>query len=884
MTTPSPKNPFEKFTSDAKMALQIAEEEAKKMNSPSVGTGHLLLAMLDNPQSLAFSILFGNGISQENVRSLLQEIAVEASDSDFPNLLSIPLRRTVENAVRIALQFQHNFVGSEHLLLSLLGESPSAAEEILQKMHVVKDDLREQVEGILSQLSEGGKNRGKNLLEDLFSGLAGAVAVMRGQEPPEEEPPYRKERAKKQNPLGNLGNMPQQQENDDDESDTPALDFFSTNLSEMAENGEIDPVIGREKEIDRVINILNRKTKNNPVLVGEPGVGKTAIVEGIASAIYEGNVPTGLMNKRVLMLDMGALIAGTKYRGEFEDRLKEVIEDAIESEGEVIIFIDELHTIIGAGSAEGSLDAANILKPALSRGKIQLIGATTFDEYRKHIEKDKALERRFQPVIVEEPSIEDSITILKGIRSSFEKFHQLQISDEAVIDAVKLSKRFITDRFLPDKAIDLMDEASAQRGHRSQRKTEEIKKLEEQVLKLSKRKEEEVRNQNYEKALQLKKEAEKLEAEIKTLRTEVPKNMPKVIIGKEDIAKVVSRSTGIPIEKLVGDDAKKLLELEKSLKERVIGQDEAIIEISRAIRRSRVGITDQNRPIGTFLFLGPTGVGKTELVRVLSEEVFAKKDALIKIDMSEFMERHNVSRLVGATAGYVGYEEGGQLTESVRRKPYSLVLFDEIEKAHTDFQNILLQIFEDGALTDAKGRRIDFRNTIVVMTSNIGADILTNEANKIGFSTRGPALEKAEQDFEEKSEMVLEQVKKHFRPEFLGRLDKVVVFRPLTQKHIREIVKIQLRELENRLQEKEVSLSYSDVVIDFLAKKSFDSKNGARHVRKVIRDEVENIITEGFLSGKIKEGSRIQLVRGKKGETLEWKFAEKAPVRTTVIA
>jgi ATP-dependent Clp protease ATP-binding subunit ClpC len=876
MTPPSPKNPFEKFTSDAKIALQIAEEEAKKMNAPSVGTGHLLLALLDNPQSLAFSILFGNGISQENIRSLLQETSPEVSDSDFPNLLSVPLRRTVENAVRVALRFQHNFVGSEHLLLSLLNESPSAAEEILQKMHVVKDDLREQVEGILAQFSENGKNRGKNLLEDLFSGLAGAVAVMRGQENPEEEPPYRKERGKKQNPLGNT---PPQTENDEEESDTPALDFFSTNLSEMAENGEIDPVIGREKEIDRVINILNRKTKNNPVLVGEPGVGKTAIVEGLATAIYEGNVPTGLMNKRVLMLDMGALIAGTKYRGEFEDRLKEVIEDAIESEGEVIIFIDELHTIIGAGSAEGSLDAANILKPALSRGKIQLIGATTFDEYRKHIEKDKALERRFQPVIVEEPNVEDSVSILKGIRPSFEKFHQLEISDEAIIAAVKLSKRFVTDRFLPDKAIDLMDEASAQRGHRSQRKTEEIKKIEEKILKLSKRKEEEVRNQNYEKALQLKKESEKLETELQRLRSEAPKNMPKVTIGKDDIAKVVSRSTGIPIEKLVGNDAKKLLELEKSLRERVIGQDEAILEIARAIRRSRIGITDQNRPIGTFLFLGPTGVGKTELVRVLAEEIFAKKDALIKIDMSEFMERHNVSRLVGATAGYVGYEEGGQLTESVRRKPYSLVLFDEIEKAHTDFQNILLQIFEDGGITDAKGRRIDFRNTIIVMTSNIGADILTNEANKIGFSTRGSALEKAEQDFEEKSEMVLEQVKKHFRPEFLGRLDKTVVFRPLAQKHIREIVKIQLGELGNRLHEKEVSLFYSDVVIDFLAKKSFDSKNGARHVRKVIRDEVENTITEGFLSGKIIEGSHIQLVRGKKGETLEWKFAEKTDLK-----
>ncbi|MEI7511386.1 MAG: ATP-dependent Clp protease ATP-binding subunit [Candidatus Peregrinibacteria bacterium] len=877
---PIPANPFEKFTPDARVALQIAEEESTILKCFYVGTEHLLSAILGNSQSIAFSILFHNGVSQESVRALYYSISPELADPAFPNTMSLPLRHAVEQAVAIAFRYKHNFVGSEHLLAGLLENPQNGACQILMKMSIVLDDLNQQIKRVLEQLSETSKDKEKNLIEEIFHGLSGAVAVMRGIDPKGEKP-YRKKRKteekREEDDFDEEDDLDDEEDDfdgveDDGDSETPALDFFSTDLSEMAKNGEIDPIIGRSQEIERLIHILNRKTKNNPILIGEPGVGKTAVVEGLALAIHGGDVPTGLAGKRVVSLDMGALIAGTKYRGEFEDRLKEVIDDAIESEGDVILFIDELHTIIGAGSAEGTLDAANLLKPALSRGKIQVVGATTFDEYRKYIEKDKALARRFQPVTVDEPEEVDAIKILLGLKESFEKYHRITITEKAVEEAVKLSKRFIPDRFLPDKAIDLLDEASARKGHKSHKKTEEMKKLEEQISAITKKKEEAVRNQNYEKALKIKHDIEKMEGDIKKQREIVSKNVPQETITEQDIAEVISRITGVPLEKLMGSDMRRLLDLEKQLKTRVIGQDTAVTEIAQAIRRSRVGISDTNRPIGSFLFLGPTGVGKTELVRVIAEEVFARKDALVKIDMSEFMERHAVSRLVGATAGYVGYEDGGQLTEAIRRKPYSVVLFDEVEKAHPDFQNILLQIFEDGYLTDAKGVKVDFRNTIIIMTSNIGADVLTNEATKIGFSTGGNALEKAEHDFEEKSEMVMDQVKKHFRPEFLGRLDKVIIFKPLSKKHIREVVKIQLEELLQRLKSKDFTLSYSDAVINFLTEKSFDPKNGARKVRKILRDEVENLITEKILMGNIEEGGKVQLVMAKKGENLDVKM------------
>ncbi|MBI5414148.1 ATP-dependent Clp protease ATP-binding subunit [Candidatus Peregrinibacteria bacterium] len=861
------KNPFERMTPDAKVSLEKAEEEARLMESAYVGTEHLLLGILSNPQNLGAAILQTMGITPDNVRITIPSCPPEPHDPNVPNSLSDPLRKTIEQAFRIALQQKHNFVGSEHLLAAMLHSENSAAVAVFQKMHLPIAEVQKQIMDIFHQMTNSSEQKVQNSLEDFLQGLTGALVNLQKNVDFRDAFRHKGKKGGPQMYPQNEGEMPIEEE-----SSTPALDFFSTDLNVEYRNGKIDPIIGRNEEIERVIHILNRKTKNNPALIGEPGVGKTAIAEGLAVAIEKGEVPDSLLGKRVVALDMSALIAGTKYRGEFEERLKEVIEDAISSEGKIIVFIDELHTLVGAGSAEGSLDAANILKPALARGKIQVIGATTYDEYRKHIEKDKALERRLQPIYVDEPTEEEAIEIMKGIRPYFEEYHHLKISDSAVEAAVHLSKRYVPDRFLPDKAIDLMDEAAAKCGGKSQQKTPEIQTLLNRIQTISKKKEEFVRNQNFERALQMKKDQETLESELEQKKAESlqKSQMAKsVTIFEKDIAEVVARSTGIPVTKLLKDEARKLLDLEKMLEKRIVGQQESILEVAKAIRRSRVGIGDQKRPVGSFLFLGPTGVGKTELVKVLAEELFQKKDALIKIDMSEFMERHNVSRLTGTTAGYVGYESGGQLTESVRKKPYSVVLFDEIEKAHPDFQNILLQIIEDGSLTDGKGKKVDFRNTILVMTSNIGAETLTNEAIKIGFSTQGDALDRAEQDFSEKSEIVIDQVKKHFRPEFLGRLDKVLIFKPLTQKHIKKIIEIQLEELAGRLLEKNLTLKFLPPVLDFLAVKSFDQKSGARKVRKVIQEEIEDLLSQAMLAGQVKDGDTVKLVRGKQGKKLE---------------
>ncbi|WP_448576815.1 ATP-dependent Clp protease ATP-binding subunit [Thermomicrobium sp.] len=792
---------FEKFTERARKVLALAQEEARRFNHNYIGTEHLLLGLVREGEGVAARVLQSMGVQLPKVRSAVEFIIGRGESTVVGEIGLTPrARKVIEYAVDEARRLGHHYIGTEHLLLGLVREGEGIAAGVLESLGVNLEKVRQQVLQVLAQ---------------------GTAYQQRAQQ-----------------------------------TKTPYLDALGFDLTEAARLGKLDPVIGRHNEIERVMQILSRRTKNNPALIGEPGVGKTAIVEGLAQRIVAGDVPEPLQGKRLVALDIGALVAGTKYRGEFEERLKKIVAEVKESG--TILFIDELHTLVGAGAAEGAVDAANILKPALSRGEVQTIGATTLDEYRKYIERDAALERRFQPVIVNEPTVEETIEILKGIRERYEEHHKLKISDEALHAAAVLAARYVTDRFLPDKAIDLVDEAASRvRMYRSA-SPPSLKEARRGLESLRRELDAAVASQEFELAAELRERERQLVQRIHELeqhwREEQGQEEP--VVTEEDIAQVVSMWTGIPLTRLHTEESERLLHMEEALHERVIGQDEAISTLARAVRRARAGLKDPRRPIGTFIFLGPTGVGKTLLARALAEFMFGSEDALIKIDMSEFMERHTVSRLVGAPPGYIGYEEGGQLTEAVRRKPYSVILLDEIEKAHPEAFNILLQIMEDGNLTDAKGRRVDFRNTILIMTSNIGAELIQREGS-LGFAVADDPTKKMQADYTAMKDKVLSQLKQTFRPEFLNRIDAVIVFHPLTPEHVRQIVDLELKRIRKQLAEQQIGLEVTDAAKDLLAKRGYDRQFGARPLRRIIQNLIEDPLAEAILAGRFKPGSTV---------------------------
>jgi len=794
---------FEKFSERARRVLTLAQEEAQHLKHNYIGTEHILLGLVREEEGVAAKVLANLGVGLNKVRASVEFIIGRGEKAGAGETgLSPRARRVIELAIDEARYLGHNYIGTEHLLLGLLREGEGIAAGVLDSFGITLERARAEVTRVLSQ----GAPRSK---------VARTV------------------------------------------SQTPALDQLGLDLTEAARAGKLDPVIGRTKEIERVIQILSRRTKNNPALIGEPGVGKTAIVEGLAHRIVGGDVPEVLEGKRLIVLDMGAVVAGTKYRGEFEERLKKII-DEIKTAGNCMLFIDEFHSLVGAGAAEGAVDAANLLKPSLARGELQCIGATTLDDYRKYVERDAALERRFQPILVEEPSVDETLEILRGIKERYEEHHRLKISDEALSAAATLAARYIPDRFLPDKAIDLVDEAASR--VRIRHRTMPIS------LKDAKRVEDSVRRdkdaalatQQYEYAAELRKRERQIVDKIKKLEEEWrgQQKEEESVVTAEDIAEVVGMWTGIPVVQLAEDETTRLLEMEEVLHHRIIGQDEAITTIAKAVRRARAGLKDPRHPIGNFVFLGPTGVGKTELVRALAEFMFGSEDTLIRLDMSEFMEKHAVSRLVGAPPGYVGYDEGGQLTEAVRRKSYCCILLDEIEKAHPDVFNILLQIFDDGHLTDAKGRRVDFRNSIIVMTSNIGAELI-RKGSSIGFASRSDEAKTRQMDYERMKEKLLGELKKTFRPEFLNRVDGVVVFHSLTKEHIRQIVDLMLATVTQQLAEKKVKLEVTDSAKDFLGEKGYDEVYGARPLRRVIQDRVEDKLSEDLLGGKFQAGDTV---------------------------
>jgi ATP-dependent Clp protease ATP-binding subunit ClpC len=801
--------PFERFTERAKKVLTLAQEEAERSHHSYIGTEHLLLGLLREGEGLAAKVLNNLGVEIGKVRQTIESVLGRNERIIIQQIIPTSrVKKVIEISFEEARRMGHNYVGTEHLLLGLLIEGEGIAAHVLEDLGATLDKVRAEIERLLHD----------STVDDA--------------EPTPKKP-----------------------------SKTPLLDQFGRDLTELARKNQLDPVIGREMEIERVIQILSRRTKNNPALIGEPGVGKTAIAEGLAQQIILGNIPESLLNKRVLTLDMGALVAGTKYRGEFEERLKKIL-DEIRSSREVVLFIDELHTLVGAGAAEGAIDAANILKPALARGEIQCIGATTLNEYRKYIEKDAALERRFQPVFVDQPTLEETIDILHGIKALYEKHHRVTITEAAVKSAAVLSDRYVSDRALPDKAIDLIDEASARVRMKLTTTPDDLKELQKDIKSLQADKEDAIAHQDYETAASIRDKEKKLKEKYaqkeQTWRDKLGETVPEV--SEEHIAQIVAAWTGVPVSRLVEEETSRLLRMEEELHKRVVGQEDAIQTVSQAVRRARAGLKDPRRPIGSFIFLGPTGDGKTELARALPEYMFDTEDALIRLDMSEFMERHTTARLVGSPPGYVGYDEGGQLTEAVRRRPYSVILFDEIEKAHPEVFNMLLQILEDGRLSDAKGKVVNFANTLLVMTSNLGLRDINQAQTALGFQA---SLSEGETDVDRRhklmKEKIDEELKRMFRPEFLNRVDGIITFKPLSKEQIREIVDLQLNRLMKHLREQEIEIEVTDAAKDRLGEEGFDKVYGARPLRRVITNRIEDQLSEALLRNQISRGDTVMV-------------------------
>lgn len=801
---------MQRFTDDAQRVLSFAQEAALELGHDYVGTEHVLIGLIKVKNGVAAKALNELGLSAETIIEDVEEHIGRGNKKASSVYMTPRVKHVLELAVEVANHMNHNYVGTEHILLGLLSDGGGVAVGILRNHNIRANDIVDTIRTILGS-SDSASHSGED--------------------------------RKDNSSLGELAD-------------------FSTDLNESAKQGKIDPVIGRDKEIARVIQILSRRTKNNPVLIGEPGVGKTAIAEGLAQRIVNGNVPEILRNKRIISLSISSMLAGAKYRGEFEERLKKAI-DEVQKHDDMIIFIDEIHTLVGAGATEGAMDAANILKPALARGEFQVIGATTLDEYKKHIEKDAALERRFQPVLVGEPSEEDALEILKGLRDRYEAFHKAKITDEALEAAVSLSSRYITDRFLPDKAIDVVDEAASKVRMKVFSAAPDVKALETQLADVKKEKEAAVTAQEFEKAAEMRDEEKRIEKEINDKKKAAKENSDaKLVVTDEDIASVVAQWTGIPVSKIAQEESESLLHLEEELHKRVIGQDDAVTAVAKAVRRARAGLKDPKRPIGSFLFLGPTGVGKTELARALAVALFGDETAMIRLDMSEYMEKHTVSRLVGAPPGYVGYEEGGQLTDAVRRKPYSVILLDEVEKAHADFFNILLQVLDDGRLTDSQGRTVDFRNTVIIMTSNLGAKALRKDSPELGFLVAKKADSNTEDtngvNFKEAKKSVMDSVKRHFRPEFLNRIDEMIVFHALTSNDLKQIVTILMDTVVKRLGDMGLSLEISPAAMDLLVKEGSDFSMGARPLKRAIQRLIEDPISDLILQGNAPEGAIIK--------------------------